>query len=146
MLLQLQFAERAQLERGLADEGQGRLEFRAAVRGELRAIERRLRRGDGGVRIAHVGVGDEAALEDQLRLHAEERGLPQDEVGELARLDRADFVRDAVGDGGIDRVFGDVAQGAEIIRRGVSGSARRCVRRRACRTGPSSCARSARCG
>jgi hypothetical protein len=34
---------------------------------------------------------------------AEERRPPQHQVGELARLDRADLVRDAVGERRIDR-------------------------------------------
>ena len=114
--------------------------FRAAVRGELRAVERRLRRRDARVRVAHVGQAMRPPFRIDLRFHAEEGRLPDDEVGEFAGLDAADFVRDAVRNGRVDRVFGDVAQGAEIIGGGVDRA------RRACRTASSSCARSARCG
>ena len=96
--------------------------MRAAGGAELRAVERRLRRGDGGIRIAHVGPGDEAALEHDLGFHAEECGLEDDEIGELADLERADDVRDAVGDRGIDRVFREVAQRAEIVGGGMRWS------------------------
>ena len=54
-------------------------------------------------------------LMTQVGLHAEERRRPQHEVGELALLDRADVLRHAVGDGGIDGVFGDVALDADIV-------------------------------
>ena len=78
-------------------------------------------------------------LMTQVRLHAEEGGRPEHEVGELALLDRADVLRDAVGDGGVDGVFGDVALGARIVvARAVAGEGRR--------AGASSCRPSARCG
>ena len=60
-------------------------------------VVHRLRRGDGGVGVAHVGPGDESALEDGLGFHAEERGFEDDEVGEFADGDGADDVADAVG-------------------------------------------------
>ena len=55
--------------------------------------DHRLRRRNRRVAVAHHRAGDEAALDDQLRLDAEERRLPQHEVGELADLDRADLAR-----------------------------------------------------
>src|SRR5262244_2089023 len=58
-----------------------------------------------GIGIAHGRVPDHATLHDQLGLHAEERGLPDDEVRELSDLDRADVLREAVRNGGVDRVF-----------------------------------------
>ena len=62
------------------------------------------------------------------RLGAEERRLPQHDVGELADLDRADFVRDAVRDGRVDRVLGDVAVDAEVVvARAVVRSGPRCT-------------------
>ena len=62
-------------------------------------------------------------------LDAEERRLPQHQVGELARLDRADDVRDAVRDRGVDRVLGDVALHARSCRAppGRRGSWPRCT-------------------
>ena len=54
---------------------------RAAERAEHRPVVHRLRRRDRRVRVAHRRGGDHAALEDQRRLHAEERRLPQHEVG-----------------------------------------------------------------
>ena len=80
--------------------------------------------------------GDHAALEHQVRAHAEERRLPQHQVGELARLDRADLAVEAVRDRRADRVLGDVAAGPQVVVRGPPGAPRR----------PSSRARSARCG
>ena len=50
-----------------------------------------------------------------VRLDAEEGRRPQHEIGELALLDRADQLRDAVRDRGVDGVFGDVALDAEIV-------------------------------
>ena len=72
-----------------------------------------------------------------MRPDAEERRVPQHQVGELARLDRADLAVDAVGDRRADRVLGDVAAGPLVVGR------RR--RRPATRAAPSSRARSARC-
>ena len=77
----------------------------------------RLRGGDRRVGIAHRRGHDEPALDDQRRFDAEEGRLPQHQVGQFARLDRAHLVRDAVGDGGIDGVLGDVALGAEVVVR-----------------------------
>jgi hypothetical protein len=88
---------------------------RPAEGAEHRPVVHRLRRRDGGVRVAHRRRGDGAALDDQARLGAEEGRLPEHQVGELADLDRADLVGDAVGDGRVDRVLGDVALGAEVV-------------------------------
>ena len=54
-------------------------------------------------------------LKTRSRLHAEEHRLPEHEVGELADLDAADVLVDAVGDRRVDRVLGDVALGAEVV-------------------------------
>ena len=51
----------------------------------------RLRGGDRGVGVAHRGPGDHAALDHDVRADAEERRVPQHEVGQLADLDRADL-------------------------------------------------------
>ena len=41
--------------------------------------------------------------------------MPQDQVGQLAHFDRADFARDAVGDGRVDRVFRHVTPDAQVV-------------------------------
>ena len=79
-----------------------------------------------------------AALEHHVRPDAEERRVPQHEVGQLADLDRADLAVEAVRDRRADRVLGDVAPGPLVV------GARR--RRAARRGAASSRARSARCG
>jgi hypothetical protein len=76
---------------------------RAPEGAEHRPVMHRLRRRDRGVGVAHRGGGDHAALEDQRRLDAEESRLPEHQVGELADLDRADQVADAVRDRRVDR-------------------------------------------
>ena len=82
----------------------------------------RLWRRDGGVGIAHGGGGDGAALENQVRFDAEEHGLPQDQVGKLAHRDGTHTVRDAMGDGRVDGVLGDVAlDAAVVVGGGVAG-------------------------
>jgi hypothetical protein len=48
-------------------------------------------------------------------LTPEERRRPQNEVGELAFLDRADVLRHAVGDRRVDGVFGDVALHPRVV-------------------------------
>ena len=53
-------------------------------------------------KIAHRHSGDEAALEDQRRLDAEEGGLPQHEVGPLADFDGTRLMADAVRQRGLD--------------------------------------------
>ena len=58
----------------------------------------------------------DAALDDEVGLHAEEGRRPQHEIGELALLDRADVLRDAMRDRRVDRVFGDVALDARSCR------------------------------
>ncbi len=75
----------------------------------------RLRRRDRGVRIAHRRRGDHAADQHHVRLHAEEGRRPHDEIGALADLDRADLAGEAMRDRRVDRVFGDIALGAEIV-------------------------------
>src|SRR3954447_4768731 len=74
-----------------------------------------LRRGDGCIRVAHLGRRDGAALDDEVGLHAEEGGRPDDEIRELTNLYRADMARHPMRDGRIDRVFRNVAPGAQIV-------------------------------
>ena len=67
---------------------------RRAVAAEHWPEENRLRGWDRGVGITHGGPSDHPAFDDDFGLHPEERGLPEDQVGELARFDGADFVTD----------------------------------------------------
>ena len=109
---------------GLRDEGQRALRQRAAEGAEHRPVVHRLRRRDRCVGVAHRGHRDGAALDDGEGLDAEEGRLPHHQVGPLADLDAAHLVRDAVRDGRVDRVLGDVALGAEVVvaRGSSSGS------------------------
>ena len=126
-------------DRRLAGEGHRRVRHRLAVAAEHLAVVDRLRRRDRGVGVAHRGGGDGAHLDHHVRLHAEEGRRPDHEVGELADRHRADPFVEAVGDRRVDGVLGDVALDPEIVVAGL-------VLRQAARAGPSSCARSARCG
>src|SRR3546814_3036498 len=65
----------------------------------------RLRRRDAGVGIAHHRMDDHSALDDQVGLGAEEGRGPDDKVGELAGLDRADLMPHALRDCRVDRIF-----------------------------------------
>ena len=88
---------------------------RGAEPAEHRSRDHRLRRRDRRVAVAHHRAGDEAALDDEFRLDAEERRLPQHQIRQLADFDRSDFVRDAVRDRRVDRVFRDVAPDAQVV-------------------------------
>ena len=101
--------------RGLAHEAQRALVQGAAEAAKHRPEVHRLRSRDRCIRVAHRGRGDEAALQNQRGLDAEEGRLPEHQVGPLAFLDAADLVRDAVGDGGVDRVLGDVALDSRVV-------------------------------
>nr|GEU28209.1 hypothetical protein [Tanacetum cinerariifolium] len=90
--------------------------FQAAAKGaEHHPVVHRLRRGDRCIRIAHGRGRDHAALDDGGRLDAEEGRLPQHQVGDLAHFDGTHRVRNAVRDGRIDRVLGDIALDAEVV-------------------------------
>ncbi len=71
--------------------------------------------GDGGVGVAHECVGDLSAFDDEFGFHAEERGVPEDEVREFALLHGADDVGHALGNGRVDGVFGHVALEPEVV-------------------------------
>ena len=75
----------------------------------------RLRCRNRGARVAHGGHRNEAAFQNDRRLNAEKCRLPDHQVGELADFNRADLVRNAVGNRRVDGVFGDVAFDAEIV-------------------------------
>ncbi len=103
------------LDRLRRDEVHRRRRGRRGRGAEHRARQHRLRRRDRRVRVAHRRPRDHAALDHRVRAHAEERRLPQHQVGELADLDRADLVVEAVRDRRADRVLGDVALGAVVV-------------------------------
>ena len=114
--------------------------FAAAVgdAGPVGAIARRLGSFDGRVALAQRSPRGEPALEHPLGLDAEEPGLPQHDVGEAARLERPDVVRDPVRDRGLDRHLREVAQDARRVvavvgvgEAGVGREARDAVRGRA---------------
>lgn len=75
----------------------------------------RLRRGDRGVDVAHRRAGDHPALDDGGGLDAEERRRPDNQICQLARLNRAHFMGDTVGQRRVNGVFGDVALHAEVV-------------------------------
>ncbi len=60
-------------------------------------------------------------LMHRMRAHAEERRLPQHEIGELADLHRADLVVESVCDGRTDRVLRDVSAGTVVVGGSVAG-------------------------
>ena len=105
----------AELQRDAADEGHRRVGHRLAEGAEHRPVVDRLRGRDRGVGVAHRRGGDGAHLDDQVGLDAEEGRRPQHQVGELADLDRADPLVDAVGDRRVDGDLGDVALDAEVV-------------------------------
>jgi len=67
---------------------------------------------------------DHTAFDDELGLGAKQGGLPEHDVGQLARLERAHMAADAMGDGGIDGVLAYIAFYPEIIVNGCGSSAR----------------------
>ena len=75
----------------------------------------RLRRGDGGVGVAHGRTGNHAAFQNQRGFDAKESRLPQHQIRQLTDFNRADFVGNAVGNGGVNGVFGDIALGAQVV-------------------------------
>src|SRR3546814_17051129 len=60
-------------------------------------------------------MDDHSAIDDQVGLGAEEGRGPDDKVGELAGLDRADLMPHALRVCRVDRIFGDVAPRAQIV-------------------------------
>ena len=127
------------LDRGRRDEGEA----------GLRPAPCRTRRTSGGAAPA-AGSGSRRSA-SPICAHAimpplitrcgrtpKKRRIPEHQVGELARLDRADLAVDAVRDRRADRVLGHVPPGPQVVRGPVTGQ-------RAA-PWPSSRARSARCG
>ena len=83
--------------------------------GELGTVVHGLRRWDGGVGISHVGAGDKATLEHKLGLDPEKGGFEENKVRQLAHLDGPQFVTDAICNGRIDRVLGDVTKSPKVV-------------------------------
>mmetsp|Transcript_16672 Transcript_16672/g.67230 ORF Transcript_16672/g.67230 Transcript_16672/m.67230 type:complete len:869 (-) Transcript_16672:47-2653(-) len=102
---------------GLGHEGDAARADGLALGGEHGPHRDGLGRRDRRVGVAHLRVGDVAALEDEVGLDAEVRRPPEHEIGEFADLDRADDVRHAVRDGGVDGVLGDVPLDALVVVR-----------------------------
>ena len=78
---------------------------RITVGPEHRPIVGGLRRRQRRVWIAHNRPAYKTVLDDEFGLGAEERGLPQDEVGDLADLDRAQHIGNTVRDRGLIVIF-----------------------------------------
>src|SRR5580704_13496265 len=78
------------LERRRRDEREGGLGGRPSSAREHRSAEHRLRGRDRRVRITDGRPGDHTCLEHDMWSDPEEAWVPKDEIGELARLDRAD--------------------------------------------------------
>ena len=126
------------LERRRRDEGDRDGRRRSASH-ERRPHQHRLRRRDRRVRVAQRRPRrSPPPLMTTLGPDAEEPRVPEHQVGQLADLDRADLVVDAVRDGGVDRVLRDVAPGPLVVGRQPAAERAAAV--------PSSRARPARCG
>ena len=71
-------------------------------------------------RTYHLRIGDQTALDDQRGLSSEPRGVPEDEVSELADLNAADEVGHTLREGRIDGVLAEVALDAEVVSVGAA--------------------------
>ena len=117
------------LKRRLGDEAYAGFRPRPAQRTEHGSVVHRLRRGNGGIGIAHGSGDDEATLDNQGRLDAEEGGSPQRYIRQLADLKGTHYMADAMGDGWVDGVLGDITLDAEIVvLGGVAFQIPRCTR------------------
>ena len=103
--------------RGGAEEGHRRICHGPAEGPEHRSKMHRLRGGDRGIGISHLCDGDQAQLEHEIGFHAEEGWSPEDQVGELTHLDRAQMLRQSVRDRWIDRQLGGGFSSAMSIAR-----------------------------
>ncbi len=113
--VQTQGIQRAAVQCHLGNEGQASGGQCPTEGAEHRPVMHRLRRRNRGIGVAHRRGDDEAALDDQRRLDPKKRRLPQHDVGQLTHLQRADQVADAVSDGGVDGVLGDVTLDPKIV-------------------------------
>src|SRR5690606_28468053 len=75
----------------------------------------RLRRGNGGVGVTHLRLGDDTTLEYKLGAYAEKCGLPQYEIGPFSRLHRTHLMCDSMRERRVDGVLGDIAAHPEIV-------------------------------
>ena len=64
----------------------------------------------------HLGVGDEAALDDVVRFRPEPSWAPDDKVRELADLDAPNQVAEALCNGRVDRILAHIALHPKVIR------------------------------
>src|SRR4030088_60196 len=113
---------------------------------KLRPVKSWLRRRNRGIWIAHICIGYQAALQNELGLHSKKRGLPYDQVRKLAHFYGTNLVSDAVSYCWIDRIFRNVSHSAKVGRAQNDSSRRPCHQEPVCRTGSSSYAPSARSG
>src|SRR5206468_3515958 len=82
--------------RGRRDEVDGEARGALPMAAPVRPVQDRLALRDRGVALAERAPRDVAALDDQLRLDAEELRPPEHDVGDLPWFERADPARDAV--------------------------------------------------
>ena len=106
------------------DEGDARQRHRSAVGAEHRPEVDRLRRRDRGVRVAHRAAAIMPPLITSEGLTPKKAGFQSTRSASLPGLDRADLVRDALGDRRVDRVLGDVAADAEVVVARFVGASR----------------------
>jgi hypothetical protein len=88
---------------------------REAERSPVGAVPRRLRTVDARVPLADRSPRGDAGLQDEPGLHAEGRGVPQHDVGETTRAQRADLGVDAVDARRLGRHLREVAQDALVV-------------------------------
>ena len=100
---------------GLADERNRAFRQAAAEGTEHWPVIFRLGARNGRIRVAHNCGGDHAALQHDVRLHAEKGWIPDTEISKLPDFNRADISGNALCYRGIDRVFRDIAPYPEIV-------------------------------
>src|SRR5580692_6449262 len=88
---------------------------RASICGEHGPVVLGLRGGNGTVGISHDRRRDSTAFQDHVGLYAKERRIPDAEIRELSGFNRPDIIRNALRDGGVDRVLRYIAPCPEII-------------------------------
>lgn len=114
--VQPQFLANARIQRGLADKAQASGTGGPAQRPEHHAVVHRLGRGDGGVGVAHGSRCNHPTFHNERGFYTKEGRVPQHQVRQLAHFHGTHFVRNAVGNRGVDGVLGDVAFGAQVVR------------------------------
>ena len=107
--LQAQRVSDTCVDRVVVDEACAERLFRCAERPPLWPQQQRLAGHQRGRTVPHRSPDDEASLNDELRLDAEEPRPPQHHVRHLALLKRADIRVYTEGACGVDGVFRDIA-------------------------------------